>query len=223
MSWRKKDIRNYDLFYIYVVQNMINGKTYIGQRKCPRSTTPEKDCYKGSGIYLEKAKKKYGIKNFKKEVLEVCWTQEEADFLEKRYIRFYRLGGMAEYNIADGGHSGNLGEAVNETRSSIMQSKEYRKKMSEKLKGVNSGDNNPAKRPEVRKKISESCKGRKSWNKGKKMSVKARDNMARAQQKREQSTRHPFNIKKGFHWFTNGSINKRGYVCPDGFWKGRTK
>ena len=59
MSWQKKQIRNYDLFYIYVVQNMVNGKTYIGQRKCPKNTTPEKDFYKGSGVYLKKAKKKF--------------------------------------------------------------------------------------------------------------------------------------------------------------------
>ena len=78
-----------------------------------------------------------------------------------------------------------------------MRSPEYREKMSKAMKGVNKGDKNAAKRPEVRERISMSMRGKSSG--------------------------HNFNVKKGFHWYTNGVINKRGYECPKGFWIGKTK
>lgn len=129
--------RAYDIYYIYLIQNMVNGKTYIGQRKCPKNKTPETDYYMGSGVYLRSAKKKWGIKNFKKSILEVCETKDEADFLEKRYIRFYRLAGWAEYNIADGGDGGNGGNLSDEARDRLIQrnkNPEFRKKTSEGIR-----------------------------------------------------------------------------------------
>lgn len=54
------------MFYIYEITNNLNGKTYIGQRKCPENKLPETDKYMGSGVYLRNAKKKYGIQNFSK-------------------------------------------------------------------------------------------------------------------------------------------------------------
>lgn len=129
--------RAYDIYYIYLIQNMVNGKTYIGQRKCPKNKTPETDYYMGSGVYLRSAKKKWGIKNFKKSILEVCETKDEADFLEKRYIRFYRLAGWAEYNIASGGDGGNGGNLSDEARDRLIQrnkNPEFRKKTSEGIR-----------------------------------------------------------------------------------------
>lgn len=124
--------RAYDIYYIYLIQNMVNGKTYIGQRKCPKNKTPETDYYMGSGVYLRSAKKKWGIKNFKKSILEVCETKDEVDFLEKRYIRFYRLAGWAEYNIASGGEGG----------SGVPMSEERKAEQSVKMKGNKFGIDN---------------------------------------------------------------------------------
>lgn len=124
--------RNYDIYYIYLIQNMVNGKTYIGQRKCPRNKTPETDNYMGSGVYLRNAKKKWGIKKFKKSILEVCETKGEVDFLEKRYIRFYRLAEWAEYNIASGGDGG----------SGVPMSEERKVEQSSKMKGNKFGIGN---------------------------------------------------------------------------------
>ena len=129
--------RTYDIYYIYLIQNMVNGKTYIGQRKCPKNKTPETDSYTGSGVYLRSAKKKWGIKNFKKSILEVCETKDEVDFLEKRYIRFYRLAGWAEYNIASGSEGGNGGNLSDEARDMLIQrnkTPEFRKKTSEGIR-----------------------------------------------------------------------------------------
>lgn len=124
--------RAYDIYYIYLIQNMVNGKTYIGQRKCPKNKTPETDYYMGSGVYLRSAKKKWGIRNFRKSILEVCETKDEVDFLEKRYIRFYRLAGWAEYNIASGGEGG----------SGVPMSEERKAEQSVKMKGDKFGIGN---------------------------------------------------------------------------------
>ena len=67
------------MFYIYEIINKINGKTYIGQRLCPKNKSPETDKYMGSGVYLRNAKKKYGIENFSKKIIAICETQENAE------------------------------------------------------------------------------------------------------------------------------------------------
>ena len=53
---------------VYRITNMINGKKYIGKH----STTDVYDGYFGSGIAIKQAINKYGIDNFKKEI--ICLT-----------------------------------------------------------------------------------------------------------------------------------------------------
>ena len=101
------------MYYIYCITNNINGKTYIGQRKCPANKTPETDKYMGSGCLIKNSIKKYGLENFSKEILAITEKQENINILEKVFIKLYRDEGKAEYNIADGGDGGNLGEEVN--------------------------------------------------------------------------------------------------------------
>lgn len=54
------------MYYIYEIKNLINGKTYIGQRKCPEDKLPSEDSYMGSGNLIIKAIKEYGLENFDK-------------------------------------------------------------------------------------------------------------------------------------------------------------
>ena len=92
-------------YYIYCITNNINNKTYIGQHMSNNLS----DNYMGSGLNINRAFKKYGKENFSKSILAVAHTKENIDILEKVFIALYRAEGKAEYNIADGGTGGNLG------------------------------------------------------------------------------------------------------------------
>ena len=56
--------------YIYMFTNRTNGKRYIGQHKSEEID----ERYFGSGYTFKEVKKKYGIENFKFEILAFCNT-----------------------------------------------------------------------------------------------------------------------------------------------------
>lgn len=142
------------MYYIYRITNKINGKTYIGQHKYKKLN----DNYMGSGKLLWRAYRKYGFENFEKEILySRIQYKETVDAMERFAIAKERALGKAEYNIADGGNGGNLGEEVNKKISEAQKgrhpSEETIRKRSEAMKGHKVSE-------ETRKKISEANKGR---------------------------------------------------------------
>ena len=212
------------MYYIYRITNNINGKTYIGQHKYKKLN----DSYMGSGILLHRAYKRYGIENFKKEILVFNVLERKyADLLEKTFIASERENGKAEYNIANGGQGGNLGGEVNRKISESLKGKpsgmkgkhfseESKRNMSKALKGHSVSEearkkiseNNKGKHymhhsEETKKKISEASKGRKLGP----MSDEAKKMLSEA--------------KKGRHWFNNGKTSVCRFECPDGFIPGR--
>ena len=91
--------------YIYKTTNIINNKIYIGQHK---SNVFDK-LYIGSGNILHLAINKYGIDNFKCEVLEWCVDKESLNKAEIYWINYYNsYDHKIGYNIAQGGSGGNL-------------------------------------------------------------------------------------------------------------------
>lgn len=58
-----------DSYYytIYQITNLVNNKIYVGCHK----TNDINDEYMGSGKYLIAAQQKYGMENFKKEILYI--------------------------------------------------------------------------------------------------------------------------------------------------------
>ena len=172
------------MYYIYLIVNKVNGKTYIGQRKSSKEWYEDK--YMGSGKYLYNAKQKYGIENFEKFLIQYCYSKEETDKAERFWIAEYRKRGKAEYNIADGGQGGNLGEEVNKKKSEKLKgrtpwikgkhhSEETKRKIGKKSKGRLHSEETKKKlseaarnmTEETKKKISEAKKGRQSPMKGK--------------------------------------------------------
>ena len=87
---------------IYKTTNLINGKIYIGYHK----STGEQDSYLGSGTRLKLAIKKYGVENFKKEILYVYSSREEALEQEKRIVTESFVARENTYNMKCGGEGG---------------------------------------------------------------------------------------------------------------------
>lgn len=91
--------------YVYEITNLINDKKYIGKRSC--HCPIEEDNYMGSGIVLKKAQKKYGIKNFKKKILEVCNSEDQAFKREEYLGNYYNVvRNNMYYNLAECGGGG---------------------------------------------------------------------------------------------------------------------
>jgi len=82
---------------IYKTTNLVNGKIYVGKDS---SNNPK---YLGSGRVIAFAIKKYGKKNFRKEILEICdlskVDEREIFWINKLDSRNRKIG----YNIAEGG------------------------------------------------------------------------------------------------------------------------
>lgn len=68
---------------IYKTTNLINGKIYIGQ---DANNNPK---YLGSGSFFLNALRKYGVGNFKKEILCSCSNQKALDKMEAFFIAKY--------------------------------------------------------------------------------------------------------------------------------------
>ena len=60
--------------YVYKITNDIDDRYYIGKH----STNNLNDNYMGSGLLLRRLFKKYGIEHFKKEIIKMCESNDEA-------------------------------------------------------------------------------------------------------------------------------------------------
>lgn len=83
---------------VYKITNIINGKIYIG-----KDSNNDKYYY-GSGVLIKKAIKKYGKKNFVKEILEICNSEADLNKKEIYWISYYKKKLKENcYNIGEGG------------------------------------------------------------------------------------------------------------------------
>ena len=180
------------MYCIYRIVNLINGKTYIGQHKYKKLN----DSYMGSGKHLKSAKAKYGIENFKKDILVFGIVRKDfIDLLEKEYIKFYRSIGKAEYNIADGGMGGStpgINKGKTPWNKGIPMSNEQKMKLSKANKGRKLSE-------ESKIKMSKAKKGSTPWNKGKKcnpLSEEHKRKISESEKGRKFSEEHKIKLSK---------------------------
>ena len=83
--------------YVYLVTNLFNGKTYVGQRRSHRDSDWNE--YFGSGKLIQAAIEFYGKDNFRKDLLTHAESQDELDELESSFIISEWEAGRGEYNL----------------------------------------------------------------------------------------------------------------------------
>jgi len=121
---------------IYKITNTQNNKIYIGKdtSSCPN--------YFGSGKLIKQSIKKYGINNFKKEIIENCDNHKVLCEREKYWIQYYNSNDLKiGYNISDGGDGGDtftnnpnlekIKKKISETMKKRIFTESHRKKLSE--------------------------------------------------------------------------------------------
>lgn len=161
--------------FIYLRTNKVNGKKYVGQATDLEERQRKWNCLKQpyAGIFLNRARAKYGLNAFDFEILKEC-KDEELNQWEMYYIKELNTKAPNGYNLTDGG-DGKLGcPCSEETKKKIADgnrgkkhSEEAKKKMSEQQKGENNSFYGKHHSEESKQKMSEAKKGKTPWNKGK--------------------------------------------------------
>jgi hypothetical protein len=203
------------MFYlVYKITNTLNGKYYIGCHK----TKDKNDGYMGSGKLIKRAIQKYGIDNFKKEIIIECSNAEEMYEQENKLVNIEE----DSYNIKLGGLGGF--DHINSDESfRIEKNKVARKITNEKHKdklsewGQKGGKANIAKNglhPDF-------VDGGKTSFLGKHHTLDAKHKISLANTINQAGQR---NSQYGTMWITNNIINKKinkTDSIPDGWRKGR--
>lgn len=95
-------MKTYKYYTVYKIQNMVNGKIYIGIH----ATDYPDDGYMGSGILIRRAVKKYGIENFTKTLLYIFNNPDEMIMMETIIVNEHFCTRNDTYNITPGGLGG---------------------------------------------------------------------------------------------------------------------
>ena len=164
MEYRTNDA----LCGIYKIENIINGKVYVGQSinikarwKDHINSLNRKSSH---SVLLQRAWDKYKEDNFTFEILELC-TEDMLDELEIKYIELYDSCNNG-YNIESGGNSNKClseetKQKLRESRIGMSHSDETRRKMSVSRIGKKNGMYGRSHSEESKRKMSESKKGKR--------------------------------------------------------------
>lgn len=142
-------------FAVYKITNLLNGKPYIGAHK----TDNLDDAYTGSGNAINAAIKKYGIENFKKEILFLCNSEEEMYLKEAEIVDAAFVRTDKTYNETLGGRGGwyhvHNDPLIVAKRNTAINSKEAKAKHAVAMTRLGND-------PEHKKKLSEGLRKRYS-------------------------------------------------------------
>ena len=154
--------------YIYLIENLINGKKYVGQ-------TIQDDIYKRwnkhkqinkrfVGTCLFNAYKKYGIENFKYKIICICFD-EDTNKYEEEYINKYQTLYPNGYNMIEGGKSRKFTPILKQI-------------ISEKLRGENHPMFGKHLKEETKQKLREKNIGINNVNYGKKLTEEQKQHLS---------------------------------------------
>lgn len=189
-------------YLIYKIVNLVNNKIYIGKHK----TKNKDDGYMGSGKLIGLAIAKYGIANFKKEILFEALSEKEMIAKEEELVEL----GPHSYNMVPGGYPTNFNQVGRSQGGKTTKIKGYVKqrhkdgKFAHNYFGIDADKTTRA--------IKNAC------------SLEAREKRRASYQaiKHQQGEK---NSQHGTMWITNGTVNKKikkGSTVPPGWQKGRS-
>jgi group I intron endonuclease len=147
---------------IYKITNTLDQKVYIGrtiQKLVTSRWAVHKSLAKTDEGYLYRAIRKYGLDNFKFEILlDNVQTKEELAFFEKKYISIYdSFNPKFGYNMTSGGENYTLSiearQKISEANKNRIIKPETRKKHSDFHTGLKASD-------ETKKKMSDTHKNK---------------------------------------------------------------
>ena len=144
--------------YIYLITNKINGKQYVGQTLCNdinERWKKHKQTDKHSlGNYIYNAYKKYGIENFKFQIICICFD-EDCNKYEKEYITKFKSIYPNGYNLKEGGKNSHHHPDTIKKLSDKLKGRKLSKEQIEKMRISMTGKKHSE---ETKKKISEKTK-----------------------------------------------------------------
>lgn len=123
---------------IYIITNLINGKQYVGQTVSGYKERFRQHCLYANGCYtdgeyvqvIDKAIKKYGIDNFKVEVIEQV-PYKDKDDKEKYYIERYNTFKEGYNRTLGGDFNPMFDDEVKKRHKEICSSEEHRQRQRE--------------------------------------------------------------------------------------------
>lgn len=155
--------------YIYLVENLINNKNYIGQtiqNDINKRWNKHKQVNKSFiGTCLFNAYKKYGIENFKFKLLCICFDDDTNKF-EEEYIKKYNTLYPNGYNMIGGGKNRKFTPILKEI-------------ISNKLKGENHPMYGKHLKDETKQKLRQANSGINSKNYGKKLTHEEKQHLSK--------------------------------------------
>lgn len=105
---------------IYKATNLVNGRIYIGQTIEPLRKRLTKHLCEANGrrtTYFHKALHKYGIENFKWQVICICPNINSLNAQESYYIAHYQSNVLnVGYNLTSGGDNCQVSDETKRTK-----------------------------------------------------------------------------------------------------------
>jgi group I intron endonuclease len=154
--------------YIYLITNTVTGKKYVGQtiqNDIQARWNQHKNPSKASlGYYIQKAFTKYGIDNFKFQIICICFD-EACNQMEMEYIKKFNTLAPNGYNLREGGNNSKHHPETNKKKSESMK-RTIQDKIARGLPPV------VPKTDKIKEKISNSLTGKKYTNGGVKLRKK---------------------------------------------------